>query len=63
MEPLISILIPAFNAERWIGDTIASALAQTWGRKEVIVVDDGSRDRTLPIARQFASPQQPLLST
>ena len=55
MPPLVSILIPAYNAERWIADTIRSALAQTWSRTEVIVVDDGSRDQTLPIARQFAS--------
>src|SRR6266567_5678812 len=55
MTPLVSILIPAYNAERWIADTIRSALAQTWPRTEIIVVDDGSRDRTLTITRQFAS--------
>ena len=55
MDPLVSILIPAYNAERWIADTIQSALAQTWPCKEVIIVDDGSRDQTLSIARQFAS--------
>jgi glycosyltransferase involved in cell wall biosynthesis len=55
MRPLISILIPAYNADRWIGDTIRSALEQTWPRKEIIVVDDGSKDKTLSVARQFAS--------
>ena len=55
MTPLVSILIPAYNAERWIGDTIQSALAQTWPRKEIIIVDDGSRDQTLAVAQQFAS--------
>src|SRR6267378_3785357 len=55
MAPLVSILIPAYNAERWVDDTIRSALAQTWPRKEIIIVDDGSRDQTLSIARQFAS--------
>jgi len=55
MTPLVSILIPAYNAERWIGDTIRSALAQTWPRTEVIIVDDGSRDQTLRVAREFAS--------
>ena len=55
MEPLVSILIPAFNAERWIADTIKSALGQTWPEKEIIVVDDGSTDQTLSIARKFAS--------
>jgi glycosyltransferase involved in cell wall biosynthesis len=55
MTPLVSILIPAYNAERWIAGTIRSALAQTWPRKEIIVVDDGSADRTLAVVRQFAS--------
>ncbi len=51
--PLVSILIPAYNAQEWIADTLRSAVAQTWQRKEIIVVDDGSSDRTLSIARQF----------
>ncbi len=55
MKPLISILIPAFNAEQWIAETLESAVGQTWERKEIIVVDDGSRDQTLAIARQFSS--------
>lgn len=53
MKPLVSILIPAYNAEEWISDTLRCAIAQTWEPKEVIVVDDGSTDRTLAIARQF----------
>jgi glycosyltransferase involved in cell wall biosynthesis len=56
MTPLVSILIPAYNAEKWIADALRSALAQTWPRKEIIVIDDGSTDGTLQIARQFASP-------
>jgi glycosyltransferase involved in cell wall biosynthesis len=57
MKPLVSILIPAFNAQQWIADAIDSALNQTWPQKEIIVVDDGSRDQTLSIARRFASAQ------
>jgi glycosyltransferase involved in cell wall biosynthesis len=53
MKPLVSILIPAFNAEEWIGPALHSALGQTWPRKELIVVDDGSTDETLTIARRF----------
>ena len=53
--PLVSILIPAYNAERWIADTIKSVQAQTWPSKEIIIVDDGSRDRTMAVATQFAS--------
>jgi glycosyltransferase involved in cell wall biosynthesis len=55
MKPLVSILIPAYNAQNWIADTLRSAIAQTWERKEIIVVDDGSTDQTLVIARQFES--------
>lgn len=55
MEPLVSILIPAYNSEEWIADTLRSAIAQTWPNKEIIVVDDGSMDQTLMIARQFES--------
>ena len=55
MTNLVSILIPAYNAEKWIRDTIASATSQTWQNKEVIVVDDGSRDRTFEVARQLES--------
>src|SRR5271157_2376967 len=54
-KPLVSILIPAYNAETWIADTIKSAIGQTWPRKEIIVVDDGSTDQTLAVARDFAS--------
>jgi len=57
MRPLVSILIPAYNAQAWISDTLRSALAQTWEPKEIIVVDDGSTDRTLAIARRFESSQ------
>lgn len=55
MKPLVSILIPAYNAQDWIADTIRSAMEQSWSRKEIIVVDDGSSDRTVDVARQFAA--------
>jgi len=55
MKPLVSILIPAYNAAEFIAYTLESATAQTWPRKEIIVVDDGSTDRTAEVARRFAS--------
>jgi glycosyltransferase involved in cell wall biosynthesis len=55
MKPLVSILIPAYNAGEWLADTLRSALGQTWERKEIVVVDDGSSDETLAIARRFES--------
>lgn len=61
--PLVSILIPAFNAQDWIAQTIRSAESQTWSRKEVIIVDDGSRDGTLSVARKFESKNVRVVST
>jgi glycosyltransferase involved in cell wall biosynthesis len=55
MEPLVSILIPAYNAEEWVSEALRSAIAQTWSNREVIVVDDGSTDETLSVARRFES--------
>ena len=55
MTPLVSILIPAYNSESWLADAVKSALAQTWPKREIIVVNDGSTDRTLSFAQHFAS--------
>jgi len=63
MHPLVSILISAYNAEKWIGYTLQSAVSQTWPRKEIIVVDDGSTDRTARIAQRFASQGVTVFST
>lgn len=63
MKPLVSILIPAYNAEEWIAETLQSAVGQTWPRKEIIVVDDGSTDGTAELARRFASKEVAVVST
>jgi len=51
--PLLSIIIPNYNYEKFIGATIESALALDWARKEIVVVDDGSTDRSLEIIKSF----------
>lgn len=51
--PQVSILIPCYNADRWITQAIQSALDQTYPHKEVIVVDDGSSDRSLALIKSF----------
>ena len=55
MTPLVSIIVPCHNAEPWLEATLESALAQTWPRCEIILVDDGSTDGSLPLAQSFAA--------
>jgi glycosyltransferase involved in cell wall biosynthesis len=63
MKPLVSILIPAYNAERSLAYTLQSAIAQTWQRKEIIVINDGSTDGTAEVAGRFASQGVAVIST
>jgi glycosyltransferase involved in cell wall biosynthesis len=53
MNPLVSILVPCFNAARWVEETLECAVAQTWRHTEVIVVDDGSTDGSRDILHRF----------
>src|ERR1039457_63102 len=55
MNCTVSILIPAYNAGRWIGSALQSALDQSWPKIEIIVVDDGSTDQTLAVAKRYES--------
>ncbi|WBL80329.1 glycosyltransferase family 2 protein [Bradyrhizobium xenonodulans] len=52
---LVSVVVPAFNAERFVARTLASALAQTYENLEVIVVDDGSTDNTRSVVEACAA--------
>jgi glycosyltransferase involved in cell wall biosynthesis len=56
-SPLVSIITPTFNHERYIGPCIESVLKQTYQNWEQIVIDDGSTDRTAEIAHGFADPR------
>ena len=53
-EPLVSVIIPAYNASKTIIGCLDSVYEQTYRNLEVIVVDDGSKDDTLSILRQYA---------
>ncbi len=53
--PLVTVVVPAFNAERTIGETLSSVRAQTYRNLEIIVVDDGSSDATASIVEANAS--------
>ena len=52
--PLVSVVIPAYNAEAFLARTLESMLAQTYQNLEILVVDDGSGDRTPEIVKGFA---------
>ncbi|BAY36425.1 family 2 glycosyl transferase [Nostoc sp. NIES-2111] len=52
--PLVSVIIPAYNAEKFIGRTLQSVLSQTYRNIEIIVVDDGSQDKTAEIVTSMA---------
>ncbi len=54
-RPLVSVLITVYNREKYIATAIESVLAQSMEDFELIIVDDGSRDRSLEIARQYES--------
>ncbi|MFZ1987205.1 MAG: glycosyltransferase family A protein [Desulfatitalea sp.] len=52
-EPLVSVIVPAYNAERYISDCLKSIISQTYQNLEIIVVDDGSTDSTPRILREY----------
>jgi len=52
--PLVSIIIPVYNAGKYLEETLQSARAQTWANKEIIIVNDGSTDNSLKTAYRYA---------
>ena len=51
--PKVTVIIPAYNAEKFIEQTINSVLAQTFQDFEIIVIDDGSKDKTAEIINSY----------
>lgn len=54
MEPLVSVVIPVFNGERFLREAVESVLAQKYSPLEIIMVDDGSTDGTADVARSLS---------
>lgn len=61
-RPLVSIITPSFNSEKFIADTIRSVQSQTHQNWEMIIVDDCSTDKTVAIIEQFVSNDKRILS-
>lgn len=56
-QKLVSIITPAYNAEKHIAETIQSVLGQTYENWEMVITDDGSSDRTAEIIKSFQEPR------
>ena len=53
--PRITVVVPVYNAERYLGQTLDSVLAQTYSDYEIVIVNDGSTDGSLEVARRYAA--------
>ena len=52
-KPLVSVLIPSYNHEKYIEETILSVIGQSYANIELILLDDGSQDSTFSIATSY----------
>ncbi len=62
-SPLVSILIPTYNREKYLGDALNSALNQTYKNLEIIVHDDAATDGTVELLRQYNDPRLRVIRT
>ena len=52
-KPLVSVLIPVYNVEKYLSRCLESILKQTWPQREIICVNDGSTDGSLEILEKY----------
>lgn len=57
IEPLISVIIPLYNQDKYVGETLSSVINQTYKNIEIVVVDDGSTDNSAKIVKGFLDPR------
>ncbi|MGJ8651552.1 MAG: glycosyltransferase family 2 protein [Opitutaceae bacterium] len=62
MKPLVTIIIPAYNSESTIRETLDACCTQTWASLQIIVIDDGSEDDTAKIVEDYADKRVQLMS-
>ena len=55
MTPLVSIIMPCYNAERYVAQSIESVLAQTYQNWELLITDDGSTDRSVDVVNRYCA--------
>lgn len=60
--PLVSVILPAYNGEKFIAQTIQSVLKQTFTDFELLVIDDGSKDDTVAVVKRFQDPRLRLIT-
>ena len=53
MKPKISVILPVFNGEKYLGEAVSSILGQKFSDFELLIFDDGSTDRTFSIMEKF----------
>ena len=62
MTPLVSVVLPVYNAEEYISEALKSILNQTYDNLEVVVVNDGSTDHSLHVIRSLADKRVKIIS-
>lgn len=60
--PLVSVIVPAYNAEKFIAESIQSVIDQTYNNWELVIVNDGSTDNTLSVVKRFTDPRVLVMS-